>query len=123
MVEAVNDFHKLKKRDSPSNLFRIFLLIHQLGGDYFAVLLGDETTPIIHFDDNSEIFIDQRNYSKKSAFFSSLTTLMYAIAECFKDAIYTETDSNGYISWEFDEDKVKVILHKYNTGNFKIYRA
>ncbi|MEH2224262.1 SMI1/KNR4 family protein [Nostoc sp.] len=123
LVEAVNDFHNLKRRGSPSNLFRIFLLIHQLGGDYFAVLLGDETTPIIHFDDNREIFINEINYSKKSAFFSNLTTLMYAIAECFQDAIYTETDSNDYTSWEFDEDKVKSIIRKYNTGNFKIYRA
>ena len=98
-------------------------MIHQLGGDYFAVLLGDETTPIIHFDDNREIFINEINYSKKSAFFSNLTTLMYAIAECFQDAIYTETDSNDYTSWEFDEDKVKSIIRKYNTGNFKIYRA
>lgn len=49
---------------------------------------------------------------------------MYAIAECFeRDAIYSYTNSKERTSLEYDKDKINAIIHKYKTGNFKIYRT
>jgi SMI1 / KNR4 family (SUKH-1) len=121
LEQVVIDFHHLKERGCPSNLFRIFSFIHQLGGDYYAIDLDDITHPIFNFDEGNEIFIQNINnkFINKRIISPSLTVLMYAVAECFQDAIYT-SEKNKCL--EFDGDKVKNIIRKYNTGNFRIYK-
>lgn len=119
---AVNDFQNLKKSGCSSNFLRIFLFRHQSGGDYYVVSIDDKTYPILHFNDEDEYFNIQNLKGRR--FFSSLTTLIYAIAECFEqNAIYSYTNSKDRTSLEYDKDKLKLIIRKYNTGNLKIYRA
>jgi hypothetical protein len=122
LKKVISDFHNLKISGCPSNFLRIFLFSHQLGGDYYVVSIDKREYPIFHFNDEDESFNIQYLTGRK--FFSSLTTLIYAIAECFEqDAIYSYTNSKGRTSLEYDKDKVKAIIGKYNIGKFKIYRA
>ncbi|MEH1940439.1 MAG: SMI1/KNR4 family protein [Nostoc sp.] len=122
LEEAITDFQNLRIRGCPSNFLRIFLFCHQLGGDYYVISIDEITHPVFHFNDQDEDFYIQHLKGRK--FFSSLTTLMYAIAECFEqDAIYSDTNSKERTSLEYDKDKIKAITRKYNTGNFKIYRS
>ncbi|MDZ8070981.1 MAG: SMI1/KNR4 family protein [Nostoc sp. DedQUE08] len=122
LEEAITDFQNLRIRGCLSNFLRIFLFSHQLGGDYYVVSIDEITYPVFHFNDKDENFSIQ--HLKGRTFFSSLTTLMYAIAECFeRDAIYSYTNSKERTSLEYDKDKINAIIHKYKTGNFKIYRT
>ncbi|RUT03884.1 hypothetical protein DSM106972_047980 [Dulcicalothrix desertica PCC 7102] len=122
LAEAIEDFYNVKQRGCPSNFLRLFLFIHYLGGDYFAVSLDNATYPIIHFTEDNEITI--QNFLGLQRFSPSLTTLLYAIVECFQvNAIYISTPSNDDSSLEFNYDKVRNIIRKYNTSNLKIYNS
>ncbi len=118
LEQVIQDFYSLKKSGCPSNFLRLFWFIHYLGGDYYAVSLDNLTHPIIHF--NNEIYIEEILGLQR--FSPSLTTLMYAVIECFQlNVIYTYNSSDGESSLEFDYDKVRNIISKYNTSNLKIY--
>ncbi|MGB3759973.1 MAG: SMI1/KNR4 family protein [Rivularia sp. (in: cyanobacteria)] len=121
---TIQYLYNSKKRNCPSNFLFIFSFVHHLGGDYFGISLDDKTHPVFNFYEDDERYIKNINHSfiRRRTISSDLTTLMYATAECLKNAMYSETNSNGYTSLEFDEDKVKHIFNKYRQGNFKIYK-
>ena len=121
---VIKFFYNSKKRGSPSNFLFLFSFVHHLGGDYYGVILDNITYPVFNFHEDDERYIEQINsfFIKIKTISSNLTTLIYATAECLKNAMYSETDRNGYTSLEFDEEKVKHIFNKYRQGNFKIYK-
>ena len=88
------------------------------------MILDNITYPVFNFHEDDVRYIEQINsfFIKIKTISSNLTTLIYATAECLKNAMYSETDRNGYTSLEFDEEKVKHIFNKYRQGNFKIYK-
>lgn len=119
---AIKYFNKYKKRDCPSNFLFLFSFIHEIGGDYYGVKLDGTTYPVFHFTDETNIKTIDIYFIKKRTISSNITTLMYAVAECLKDAMYSDTDSDGYTSLEYDEEKLKNIFDKYRQGNLNIHK-
>ncbi|BAY82608.1 PBS lyase HEAT-like repeat protein [Calothrix parasitica NIES-267] len=119
---AIKYFNKYKKRGCTSNFLFLFSFIHEIGGDFYSVSLDDTTYPIFSFTDETNIKTIDISFVKTRTISSNLTTLMYSVAECLKDAMYSDTDSDGYTSLEYDEEKLNNIFDKYRQGNLKIQK-
>lgn len=126
LEESLDYLQKLKNSGCPSNLFLIFWCIHEGGGDYFAVILGRENFPIVHFQED----IEQRlRYGKycieqfllENSPYPSLTHMIYALAECCQSNMRRDNYPNGYSQPYVNMNKFKKIPQKYSDKNLKIY--
>jgi hypothetical protein len=83
LEESLKQFQSLKNCDCPSNILIIFWCNHEFGGEFFAVVLGDTSSNIIHLQEDifgNEKYLDDK-YVKNNIIYLTLQQMIYTIEE------------------------------------------